>query len=78
MSMTVGHFDVGIFLPAMFPINVQEKPFVLDNHVNDMLCFVKEQHLTLQREKKTDRQQQNKRSIFLSSFEYEIYIKGIF
>lgn len=30
MSLTAGHFDVGIFLPAMFPINVQGKPFVLD------------------------------------------------
>lgn len=49
MSMTVGHFDVEILLPAMFPVNVKEKPFVVDSHVSDIFCFVNEQYLTLQR-----------------------------
>lgn len=56
MSMTVGYFNVGILLLAMFPINVQEKPFVVDSHVSDTFCFVNEQHLTLQRQKQTDTQ----------------------
>lgn len=42
MSLPVGHSDVGIFLPAEFPINIQEKLFGLDSHVNEMICFGKE------------------------------------
>lgn len=72
MSLPVGHFDVGIFLPAKFPINVQEKLFVLDHHVNDMFSFGKEQHLTLQRQKQTDRRQQNKKNSFLFSVPFLI------
>lgn len=40
--MPVGHFDVGIFLPAKFPINSQERLFILDDHINDKLYFGKE------------------------------------
>ena len=42
MSLPVGHFDVGIFLAANFPINVQERLFILDHHINDMFYFGKE------------------------------------
>lgn len=76
MSLTVDQFDVGIFLPAMFPINVQGKPFVLDNH--SMICFVLYKNSTDYRDRSRQTEDNNIVFFLLSIFKYKIYIKGSF
>jgi hypothetical protein len=41
VPVTVGHFDLGVFFPSTFPINVQENLFVLDNHVSGVFYSLK-------------------------------------